>query len=298
MEKITLYNRKKKTFTEEKIYFKNVIEFLYSNNFFSKILVNVFSKFSFFSKFIGFLNDLKLSKCKIKSFVKHFNINIDDYEKSIDEFTSFNDFFIRKLKKNSRVINNDPNRLIFPCDGKFLAYQDVSSFDSFFLKNQKFSLREFLQDDSLLNVYKNGSMLICRLAPDDYHRFHFPCDCIPNKSRLINGFLFSVNPIALKKNIKIFYENKRMLTTLHTKNFSDVLYIEIGATNVGSINQSYIANLEYKKADEKGYFSLGASCIVLLFKKNTILFDKDLLQMSKDQIETSSLLGDSFATKF
>jgi len=297
MEKIILYNKDKKEFVEEKVYFKSALEFLYSNNFFSKIFMKLFSKTPIFSKVIGFINNLKFSKYKIKSFVEHFHVNTLEFEKNLNEFISFNDFFIRKLKKDIRKIDFDENSLVFPCDGRFLAYQNISDFDHFFVKNEKFDLNEFLQDEILANVYKDGSMLLCRLAPQDYHRFHFPCDGVPSKSKIINGYLFSVNPIALKKNIKILSQNKRVLTTFKTKSFSDILYIEIGATNVGSINQTYTPNIEYKKGDEKGYFSLGASSIVLLFKKNIVSFEDDLVQMTKKKIETLSHFGISFASK-
>ncbi|EKE21553.1 MAG: phosphatidylserine decarboxylase proenzyme [uncultured bacterium] len=158
-------------------------------------------------------------------------------------------------------------------------------------------LEEFLQSKELAEKYKDGCMLLARLAPQDYHRFHFPCECVPKEARLINGFLFSVNPIAVRRNINILQENKRMITVLQTSKFSEVLYVEIGATNVGSINQTFFPNSEYKKGEEKGYFSLGGSCIVLLFEKDKIVFDRDLVGYSSENIETKALLGESFAAK-
>ena len=46
--------------------------------------------------------------------------------------------------------------------------------------------------------------------------FIFPAPAIPGKAKLINGPLFSVNPLALKKHIAILSENKRILTPLET----------------------------------------------------------------------------------
>ncbi|NGX32775.1 MAG: Phosphatidylserine decarboxylase proenzyme [Candidatus Anoxychlamydiales bacterium] len=297
MDKRYLFDREKKKTIVEKVYFKTALEFLYSNNILSKFFLFFFTKFSFLSKFYGFINSKKTSKFKIKPFIKHFGIDEGEFEKNVDEFKSFNDFFIRKLKKDARKIDLDENTLTFPADGRFLAFSKVSNIDNFSIKNHKFNLNEFLQGEKLAEKYSNGSMLLCRLAPDDYHRFHFPIDCIPLGAKLINGYLYSVNPIALRKNIKILSENKRMITTLKTKKFSDVLYIEIGATNVGTINQTFFPNTEYKKGEEKGYFSLGASSIVLLFKKNQIKFDEDLLNMSRENIETKAKFGTSFAKK-
>lgn len=297
MKKNTLYDREKKKKIAEKVYFESALKFLYSENIISKGFLFLFTRFSFLSKFYGFINSKKPSKYKIKPFIKHFHIDAREFSKKTKDFKSFNDFFIRKLKKDARPIDLTEDTLIFPCDGRFLAYSNISDLDNFSIKNQKFNLREFLKDEKLTKKYSTGSMLLCRLAPDDYHRFHFPVDCTPVGAKLINGHLYSVNPIALKKNIKILSENKRMITLLQTEKFSDILYIEIGATNVGTINQTFFPNTEYKKGEEKGYFSLGGSSIILLFEKNKIKFDEDLIEMTKQNIETKAKFGMSFAKK-
>lgn len=297
MEKIILYDREKKQEIEEKVCFQSILEFLYKDNFISRLFLHPIAKFSFFSKFFLFLNSLKISRHKIYPFIKHFGIKEDEFYKKTKNFKSFNDFFIRKLKEEVREIDYNENSLVFPCDGRFLVYPKIEDFNSYSIKDQKFSLEEFLQDKTLADKYKDGSMLLARLAPQDCHRFYFPCDCIPKESKLINGYLYSVNPIALKRNIKILQENKRMLTVLDTKRFSEVLYVEIGATNVGSINQTFFPNTEYQKGEEKGYFSLGGSSIVLLFKKNTILFEQDLVEKSLKKIETKAYFGSIFAKK-
>ena len=136
-------------------------------------------------------------------------------------------------------------------------------------------------------------MVIARLCPIDYHRFHFPFSCTPSKSTLLNGALFSVNPLALKKNIRIFSENKRSLTSLKTDKFGDVLFIEVGATCVGGIFQTYTPNQAVVKGQEKGYFSFGGSSLILLFEPGRIHFDADLIEASKKKIEIRGLLGQS-----
>ncbi len=298
MERIILYDRESKQEIEEKVHFHCILQFLYKDSFLSKILLFPIAKFSFVSNFFFFLNSLKISKYKIPSFIKHFNINEEEFYKKTKNFKSFNEFFIRKLKEEAREIDYNEDSLIFPCDGRFLVFPKIEDFNSYSIKGLKFSLEEFLQDNKLVEKYKDGSMLLARLALQDYHRFHFPCDCIPKESKLINGTLYSVNPIAIRRNIKILQENKRMITVLDTKKFSDILFIEIGATNVGSINQSFFPNTEYQKGEEKGYFSIGGSSIVILFKKDKIVFDHDLVEKSSMKIETKAFFGSSFAKKF
>src|SRR5262249_43546702 len=126
-----------------------------------------------------------------------------------------------------------------------------------------------------------GTLILCRLAPMDYHRFHFPIDGFASSARLIQGPLFSVNPMALRKKLRVLMENKRMITKIKSHYFDEVLMIEIGATNVGSIHQTYQKDSLVKKGDEKGYFSFGASAIALLFKPGCIKIDVDLIELSQ-----------------
>ena len=136
-------------------------------------------------------------------------------------------------------------------------------------------------------------MVMARLAPADYHRFHFPCNCTPSKAHLITGPLYSVNPIALRKNIEYLTENKRMITELKTHLFGTILAIEVGATFVGSIVQTFEPEKHYAKGDEKGYFEFGGSCILLLFEPARIQLDQDLIENTHQGLETLGQMGQS-----
>lgn len=284
--------------TVEKVFGEKALSFLYNDSILSKIVLFFVSKNIFFSKFYGFLQRRKYSKKKIGPFVKEYEINTEELEKKIEEFSSFNDFFIRKLKDEIRPIVAGENVAALPADGRYMVFQNINLSDGFYVKGVSFDMATFLQDTTLAERYASGSMVIARLCPTDYHRFHFPFDSIPSESILINGYLYSVNPIAVRKNINIFSQNKRMKTRLKSKNFGEVLCIEVGATNVGSIHQSFLPGNFYKKGAEKGYFSFGGSTIILLFEENKIRFAEDLLLNSKKKIETKANFGGILGTSF
>ena len=134
--------------------------------------------------------------------------------------------------------------------------------------------------------------MIIRLAPIDYHRFHFPCDGIISESKLINGDYYSVSTHAIKKNFRILCENKREFSILKTKNFGEIAMFEVGATMVGGIKQSYQPNTSIKKGEEKGYFYFGGSTCVLVFEKGKIRIDRDLVENTKKGIETKVYMGE------
>ena len=118
-----------------------------------------------------------------------------------------------------RPIDNDEMTAVIPADGRYLFYPEVSKAEGFVVKGKKFDLKSLLQDAHLAKAYEHGSMVIARLCPSDYHRYHFPCACVPGPSRLINGWLYSVNPIAIKTNLEIFTQNKRTVCELNTEKF-------------------------------------------------------------------------------
>lgn len=286
---------------KEKVYGQVFIELLYGKSFFSRLISFFFlplvSRISFLSYLYGALQKSKLSRRKVKPFVNAFKIDSLEFAQNIDAFSSFNDFFIRKLKKDVRPLAPGKEVLVMPADARYLVFPNLSEADGFWVKGKKFTLKKLLQDDLLSERFEGGAMAMARLCPVDYHRFHFPCDNLPGAARLINGPLYSVNPIALKHNIEIISENKRVVTVLETDSFGSIAFLEIGATNVGSINQTYTPHKHYAKGDEKGYFSFGGSCLILLFEPNRIVFDADLVQVSKRKIEVRGLLGQSLARK-
>jgi phosphatidylserine decarboxylase len=281
----------------EKVYGGKVVLFLYGDNHWIKnwlaaLLLPILACVPFFSRLYGYLQKLPRSRHKIQPFIESYGVDASEF--ATTQFASFNDFFIRKLKKEARPIDPDPNRLALPADGRYLVYPVLRDF---IVKKVHFDLPAFLQDPVLARRYEEGSMLIARLCPIDYHRFHFPCDALPSKPRLINGHLYSVNPLALAKNIAILSENKRVVTELETDRFGTILYIEIGATSVGSIQQTFVPEKSVRKGEEKGYFEFGGSCLVLLFEKGQIAFDADLIEHSQRGLETRAFFGEGFAFK-
>lgn len=225
---------------------------------------------------------------KIEPFIEEFDIDMSVTQKQ--EFISFNDFFTRKLKSHARPVDTAPTAAVSPADGKILAYANVGNSD-FIIKGYRFDVFSFLNHDSLAQKYRNGALVVIRLAPPDYHRFHFPVSGNVSPITRIGGDYYSVNPLALRKMAKIFCLNKREFTVISNPLFGDVAMAEVGATMVGSIVQTYKGNF-VKKGEEKGYFKFGGSTVVLLFEKNKIRIDDDLLTNTLKGFETAVKEGE------
>ena len=164
--------------------------------------------------------------------------------------------------------------------------------EGIFVKGAVFSLGELLRDRELAERFQRGSMVLSRLCPVDYHRYHFPVGGLATDPRLLNGWLYSVSPIALRRNIRIFTENKRAITRIESPEFGTVLMLEVGATNVGSFEYTFTPNTRVAKGAEKGYFKFGGSSTITLFEPGRVKLDADLLVHTAERRELYARMGD------
>ena len=241
--------------------------------------------------------DSKSSRKKIDSIINEYNIDMNESIKQSKDFESFNDFFTRKLHNDARPISQNLNEFISPGDGRLLAFENIDLENIVQVKGFTYSLKELINDDSIAKKYENGTCLILRLCPVDYHRFHFVDDGIISQTNKIKGFYYSVNPIALSGIKKLFCKNKREWSILNSTNFGDVLYVEVGATCVGTIKQTYSPNTKVSRGSEKGYFKFGGSTVILFLEKNKVKIDDDILSETKKNIETKVKMGETIGNK-
>ncbi|KAL5703743.1 phosphatidylserine decarboxylase [Ranunculus cassubicifolius] len=232
----------------------------------------------------------------IPKFIESFKgqINMEESKLQIKDFNTFNEFFIRELKPVKRPIEKKECDDIAVCaaDCRLMAFETADEGSRFWIKGRKFSIEGLLGDAAYSSEFSEGSLVIFRLAPQDYHRFHFPVAGRIEKIVKFPGSLYTVNPIAVNsKYCNVFTENKREILLLSTKDFGKVAMVAIGATMVGSINLTKKEGDEVQKGEEMGYFQFGGSTVIAVFEKDVIKFDDDLLANSKRSLETLVQIG-------
>ena len=253
------------------------LKFLYSNIFGRLILklitlkpiVNIYAKYE---------NSI-FSKHKIKKFIKKNNINMDDYIE--ENYKSFNDFFMRRIKPEKRVLEDG---FIAPCDAKLSAYK-IDSDLCLKIKNSIYTIDELIGEDS--DDFKNGYVLVYRLGVTDYHHYIYPFSGKIIKNKFIKGKLHTVQPLALKK-YKVFSENSREVTFAESVSYGKVAIIEVGAMMIGRIVNEKVTS--FNKGDERGHFEFGGSTIIYLFK-DKINLNKKILEMTNKDIEVVVKMG-------
>ena len=290
-EPIRYFHRAKQAVETEQVYGEDWLRWTYGNPL-GRLALHLLVKRTLLSRYYGWRMSLRDSANRILPFIVDYGLDVDEFAKKPLTFKTFNEFFYRALKPGARAIAGGDRVAVLPADGRHLAFQNVDAAAGFYAKGQRFDLKSFLRDEALAAKFAGGAMLISRLCPVDYHRFHFPVAGQPGEPRLINGWLYSVSPVALRRNLAYLWENKRMITPVESPVFGTVAVCEIGATMVGSIFQTFIPGRAVAKGEEKGLFKFGGSCVVTLFQPGRIRLDADLVAQTAAGLETYARMGE------
>ncbi|MBL9131158.1 MAG: phosphatidylserine decarboxylase [Verrucomicrobiaceae bacterium] len=292
---IEFHNRITGRLETEQVYGEGFLRFVYENPL-GVLPLHALVKRRFFSAWYGRRMDSPASKARVRPFIEKYGTDVSELADAPESFRTFNEFFYRKLRPSARPIAPGADEIVFPADGRHLVLADIAARDDFFIKGVRFDLATLLRDEKLASRFAHGSMLISRLCPVDYHRLHFPCAGIPGAARVIHGPLYSVSPIALRRRPSILWENQREMTVLRTESLGDVLLLEIGATCVGSIVQTFTPDAAVEKGDEKSYFRFGGSSFITIFEPGRVRFADDLTKHSAEGREVYAKMGDVVAT--
>lgn len=257
-----------------------------------KLALHALIKRAFFSRILGYLKNRPSSRNDIKPFIAEYGIPMEESILQPHEFGTFNEFFYRRLKPQARPVFPGTDTAVFPADGRHMGWRHADEMQGAFVKGQSFDLPALLGSSELGNRYARGSVILSRLCPTDYHRFHFPTDGIPGQSRLIPGPLASVSPYCLRSRLSWLWTNKRILTLMESDTWGQVAILEVGATGVGGICETYIPGEPVHKGDEKGYFYFGGSTVMTFFEPGRIRLADDLLETTDRQMELFARQGD------
>lgn len=293
MESIVYWNRAKKCEETELVYGDTGVRLLYGTLPGQKLADWVLSG-KLVSQAYGAVQASSLSKRKIKPFIRKFGISMDDYEDP--GFKTFNDFFIRKFKPGKRAFAAEANRMPAPCEARYLAWERVEQEQVFPVKGRYMTAEMLLGGSKLAKDFEHGPLMIARLCPVDYHRYHYPDSGKTLAHYRVHGKYHSVNPHALRANGEIFAINERYVSVLETRNFGKIAYIEVGAMMVGKIVQTHPEDQPFERGAEKGYFLFGGSTVIILGQPGAWKPDADLIAQTTRKRETYIQLGDAIAS--
>ena len=244
------------------------------------------------SRIAGKYLDSKLSRRKIKKYIKKHDIDMSNFIQ--EDYASFNAFFTRRIKPELRPFDRSPASFVAPCDGKLTLYE-IDDETKFEVKGFEYTVETLLKNRELASRYRGGFCFIFRLAVEDYHRYFYLDDGIKGENVFIKGRLHTVQPAALEKK-RVFTENCREYTVLETEHFGAVTQVEVGAMMVGRIVNLH-GEHSFKRGEEKGRFEFGGSTIIVLVEKGKVVPDAELGENTAAGKETIVKCGERIGSR-
>lgn len=266
--------------------YRTAVDFGYVRHIFQSLTIQQGQKY-----------DQPSSVNNIPHFIHFHKLPVHEIAEPLTSFKCFNEFFYRKIKlEEYRPLASpeDPFVTVSPADCRLNVFESISDATKLWIKGVSFSVGALLKDEQLAEYFDGGSLIIARLAPQDYHRFHSPVDGIVTMNYHIPGTYYTVNPMAVRQKVDVYTENARTVTIIDSPQFGKVAFVSIGAMMVGSIIITTEIGAQVKRLSEIGYFAFGGSTIVVLYSKEAkVQFDQDLIENSKEQLETLVKVGES-----
>ncbi|KAK3631487.1 hypothetical protein LTR56_016851 [Elasticomyces elasticus] len=233
------------------------------------------------------------SRDHIKPFIDSFELQESLKEMKEPDFTkyrTFNAFFGREIREDARpqASPQDPAVVTSPADCRLTAFPTVDLATKFWIKGTGFALPKLLASDTLAQKMDGGSLVIARLAPQDYHRWHAPVSGVVESITEVPGTYYTVNPQAITQEgtLDVFCENRRsVMVVRRSSTSSPVVIIAVGAMLVGSIkyNDGVKVGAEINRGQCLGAFYYGGSTVIVVYPKGEIKLDEDLVKNSMEQ---------------
>lgn len=234
----------------------------------------------------GKLLDSPVSKVLIHPFIRKNSLDLSEYV--VEDWDCFNAFFVRKVKKEFRPIDEDGKAFVSPCDGLLQVYP-ISEERIVTVKGIPYTIEDLLRSRELAEAFEGGNCLVFRLTPTHYHRYIYPDSGSKGENVFIPGVLHTVQPVAVRER-PVFAENCREYTVLHTDHFGDLLFMEVGAMLVGRIC-NYHGKHSFVRGEEKGRFEFGGSTIIVLTRKGSVNIRQDILDATAGDLEYPVKMG-------
>jgi phosphatidylserine decarboxylase len=259
----------------------------------SPLLRGTLLKTGTISRLLGWYSDTSRSRRKIEGVIDELNIDMADFEEPSGGFQTFNQWFTRRLKPGVRPFDPDPLVFSSPADCRLTVIPKLNATTAIPVKGSIFRIEDLLKTTpDGASAFQNGAVMIFRLCPVDYHRYHFPADGQTVTTKAISGRYDSVNPVAVATGIPIFTENRRVVTRMDLDTFGPTAFVEVGAFGVGGIVDTH-GEGPFEKMDEKGYFRYGASTLVLVLGPGRLKIDQDLIDHSAEGMEILVRAGET-----
>lgn len=224
---------------------------------------------------LGQWMDTEESLNNIDDFINDPLYAVGDAIRPENGWSSYNDFFARRLKPGLRPISaaSDDAVIVSAADSSFCGHHQIRSDSTVVAKGLTWSVIELLDGSSYAEAFKGGFYGHSFLAPHNYHRFHAP----------VAGRLLELRTVMARVAMDVHEQPDGKLSVsrsaigyqFHQQRGIAILDTAIGLVGVIPIGMGIVSSVTFtakqnsslKKGEELGYFAFGGSDVVLLFQK-------------------------------
>lgn len=209
-------------------------------------------------------------------------------------------------------------KAVIAADSRVVVYDTVPQARAIWIKGRYFTIPNLVNDSIEGKLWDDGAVASFRLSPQDYHRYHSPVSGKVKWWKEISGDYYQVDPICLRSHIDILTKNARCAVCIESMEFGQVLFVAIGASEVGTVKWvpsrqtlrltaccscwpilfRFDKSIQKRgaiihKGQELGIFEFGGSSIIVAFENGRIDFDEDLKVLSRQAIQIDVEWGQS-----
>jgi phosphatidylserine decarboxylase len=246
-----------------------------------------------YDRFIAAYQDTHWSRREIEPFIRRYRIDMKDFEP--DTYHSFAEFVDRYFRPGARNFPVAASVMGAFAEARYFAWERLEPEQTFPVTGRSLSAAHILGKAERAWPYFGGPVLLARLSPADYHHVHYPDDGKMFAHARRGGRLWPVNWRALQNKKEILFQNERQIHTLQTRNFGRLAFVEVGGLSVGRIVQVHPLTTAFCRGAEKSVFTFGGSAVIVFGEPGRWRPCDDLLQHTKDGIETLVRLGEPIA---
>jgi phosphatidylserine decarboxylase len=199
-------------------------------------------------------------------------------------FTSWNDFFTRRLADGARPVDSpdDDSVIVSACESTpYGLAADVQLEDQFWIKSQPYSLRDMLAGDESADQFTGGTVYQAFLSATNYHRWHSPVAGTIVRAFVRDGTYYSeadsegadaVEPRNSQSYLAHVAARAVILIEADNPVIGLTAFVPVGMSEVSSclIDPKIRPGYHVAKGEELGYFQFGGSTHCLVFRPGAI----------------------------
>jgi len=193
-------------------------------------------------------------------------------------FTSWDDFFTRKLRKGARPVADPKNDAVIVNACESAPYKiatNVKLKDQFWIKKQPYSLTHMFGGDPSVKQFIGGTIYQAYLSAFSYHRWHAPVSGTIVKTKLIDGAYYAqvpslgfdpVSPNGSQGYLTEVAARALILIKADNPNIGLMTLLFVGMGDVSSNEITVYEGQHVTKGDELGTFHFGGSTYCMIFR--------------------------------